>query len=150
MGLATSAVGAAVPLVAWLALRSARFPGTIRLPLFRLAWGMAGALCLLNAGLVLASMPLARRVSIAVQTGIVSTVVALAFVSAGILVLRIASQVSAVGRLQPPETTAPTLAHSMRGLLTSLIIAGTVLDAILGLVAVGLLARIGAGFSIFG
>ena len=111
---------------------------------------MAGALWLVDAGLVLVSMPLASVARISVQTVIVSAAVAVAFVLAGLLMLRIAGKARDVCRLQPLASLEAPLADAMRGLLTGLILAGAALDVILVLVTVGLLGRIGEGFAIFG
>lgn len=131
-------------------VKGTSFQRAARPTVFSLAWHAAGALCLANAALVLASMPLAEQARIAEQTVIVSAVVAIAFVLTGLLVLKIAGRMLEIHRLQPPAAAAPALADAMRGLLTSLIVAGIALDAILGLVAVAFLSRIGQGFAIFG
>lgn len=147
MGVATSAIGAILALAVAHVLKNTSASGINRLLLFRLAWWFGGALWLANAVLVLASMPLARH-AISEQTTMISTLVAIAFSAAGFLVLRIAGQVSDICRVQVAE--APPLAHRLRGLLTSLIVAGFAWDAILLLVGAAFLSRIGEGFAIFG
>lgn len=150
MGMVTSAIGAALAMAAWHMLRNRSFRGAVRLRLFCFAWRVAGGLCFVNAGLVLASMPLATIERVSQQTVTVSVIVAIVLVAAGFLVLRIASQVLAVHRSQLRESMASTIADPLQGLLASLILAGVALDAILGLVVVALLGRIGEGFAIFG
>lgn len=150
MGMVTSAIGAALALAAWHLLRNTSFRDAVHLPLFCFAWCVAGGLCFVNAGLVFASMPLATIARISQQTVTVSAIVGIVLAAAGLLVLRIASQVLAVYRSQPREPMGPTIAGPLRGLLTSLILAGIALDAILGLVAVAFLSRIREGFAIFG
>lgn len=55
-----------------------------------------------------------------------------------------------VCRLQPREATVPALVDALRGLLVILITTGLSFAAIMGLVAVAFLRRIGEGFAIFG
>ena len=122
----------------------------MHLTVFRFTYRAVAVLCFLDASLVMASLPLAHRARISEQAVIVSAIVAIAFVLVGLLVFRIAGQVSTLCLLRPPETGLPTLAAQLRGLLTSLVWAGLMFGAILGLVTLGLLSRIGEGFAVFG
>lgn len=143
-------IGVALPLAALSVCGKLSASGGARLACFRATCFVGAALCLLDAGLIVASLILADHVRISRQAVIVSLIVASAFLLAGLLVLRIAGQVSKICILQPPEGTVPALTDVLRGLLVSLITAGLWFAAIMGLVAVGFLSRIGEGFAIFG
>ncbi len=151
-GLATTALGAVIPLAALIGLRNANFQRPSRSLLCCLAFRIAGVLCMANAALVMISMPLARQMAISGSTVAVSTIVAFAFALAGLLALRIARQVSALDQVQLnlPEPVASHHAGLMRRLLTSLLLAGAAFATIIGLSSLGLLGRIREGFAIFG
>ncbi len=149
-GMITSALGAAFPLGALIGLRNANFQRPTRLLLCCLAFRVAGVLCLANGVLVLFSMQLARQAAISATTTTVSIIVAAIFVLAALLALRIANQVSAIGQQQLPEPMAAKHAEPMRRLVTSLLLAGTAFSAVMGLLMVALLGRIGQGLAIFG
>lgn len=124
-------------------------PGAL-LTSFRVTCFVAAAFSGLNACLVLASLGLADRAPVSEQAVIVSIIVAIAFFSAGWLVLRISSQVSNLCLQVPPEFSRSVLATHLRGLLISLLTAVLVFAVITGLMTVGIVSRIGEGFAVFG
>lgn len=117
---------------------------------FRLTCYVAAAFSGLNACLVLASLWLADRAPVSEQAVIVSVIVAIAFFSAGWLVLRISSQFANLCLRVPPEFPRSDLEAPLRGLLISLLTAGLVFAAITGLMTVAIVSRIGEGFAVFG
>lgn len=124
-------------------------PGTF-LSVFRFTYYAAACLCLLDAVLILASLPLADHLQISKQALIVSLIVAFVLFAAGFLVFRISFRLSNVFLLTLPGPAAPGLASNLRALLIDMTAAAMVFVAIMGLTAVAFLDRIRQGFAIFG
>ncbi len=122
------------------------------LTLFRTVFFCAITLSFSAGALIAASFFIADRAPQSDWYIGVHLVVTGVFLSLGVLLFGIQRHVSEIARnaLYTEDTAAGKLRHHVKRLLVYLLVGGTVLGAILGLLTYAILARIDQGFAVFG
>ncbi len=123
---------------------------SIHLKLLTVIFQGAMLFCLFDAVLIPLSLVLADHPGLSDPALIASVSIAPLFLVIGYAAYRISNNVQSVCRLLDEGRFNSELSNNMRGLMTYLIVAGLILSAAMGMIALAFIGRINEGFAIFG
>ncbi|WP_200245122.1 hypothetical protein [Lamprobacter modestohalophilus] len=119
--------------------------------LFRIVYFCAALFSIASGALVITSLFIPDRAPQSLQFLIISLVVSTIFLGGGALLLGLQGQVARIATIARglEAETARSLGKHVNRLLAYLLVGGTFLCALLGVMAYAILARIDQGFAVF-